>query len=389
MSNTYFSRSGAIPLSLDFDLSNAITDSNIDSYDTNSYLTSLIISSIFPHATRWAHLSLAAPLQGVLPIFQFLKSKIPRLLTTLILDLSCTPLIMPHEADIQQEMIPNQLEVENHNRLAIPLSLAGLDNLESLTMYGNSDPRVLFNWDLNVFPPSVKKIMLWNVRIQCKAPPLRQQCSNALQTLRLRSSLSLDNLLSILSSCIELEELTLDARISGSNMRQIDASVLQRKGIFMPKLKMLRLCVNETTTEFLDYLITPSLQTLDFSLDASSSGIEALRHLNYYLSRSQPKITTLILHDDTDMGEDDVIRLLHQFPHLEELRLLKQNLGDHILSALTLCREHARNVSSHGDSRPSLCPSLNRITFSSGNEFSSQCIIDFIKSRYVFIYFIS
>ena len=62
MSNTYFSRSGAIPLSLDFDLSNAITDSNIDSYDTNSYLTSLIISSIFPHATRWVEFPEIKPL---------------------------------------------------------------------------------------------------------------------------------------------------------------------------------------------------------------------------------------------------------------------------------------------------------------------------------------
>ena len=153
---TFLSRSGTVELSLDIDLVGSLYETGAMEEVTNNRLISAIVSNILPYSQQWRHLSIAAPLQYLLPIISLVNYGHAPRLETLLLDF------------FWEKTSPN---VGADEDIALPfrtvLDISRSQKLSALTVYGNCDDSVIIQWNPEQLPQTLSSLMLWNVCLEC------------------------------------------------------------------------------------------------------------------------------------------------------------------------------------------------------------------------------
>ncbi|KAH8112435.1 hypothetical protein DFH11DRAFT_1858152 [Phellopilus nigrolimitatus] len=357
--DVYLDRSGACPLSLDFDLSNAL-DTDTVQYETTIPFITLIVTAALTHSRRWQDLSLSAPSLPLLPVLAHLNpGTIPKL-ESLTLDFSSA------------EVLP-----ETQQRFEFTLDLESAESLSSLMIYGNSDPKIITKWNASNLPTSLSSVVLWNIQVDLNTRhaglyrnPMR---TNALRNLSLGAFINLEHFLDLLSASPLLEELTFDTH--STNQRTYsrpDQLRPSRPIIVLHRLHTLRTCAKASASDVLDNLFIPHLTHLEYVSDGYvTDTLEPGQKLASFLRRSHAPISYFMLADlHGDIHEDQLIELLRLMPAMEELHITKFDITDRTLDAL------AFNVGG-----PVLCKRLERISFRERSNFSPRAVIEFILSR--------
>ncbi|EJD01983.1 uncharacterized protein FOMMEDRAFT_157150 [Fomitiporia mediterranea MF3/22] len=385
---TYLSRSGKVGISLDIDLS-PLYEGQAAVGVEHRELVSPLISSILPYSHQWRHLSITAPLQYLTPIMDLVSSGSAPNVESLTLDFSCDS-IFPDFGMNESELLP----------FSVMLNAAPANCLKSLTIYGNADVRVILCCDLGNLSKSLSHVMFWNVHLEVNAnheTQLQPATSpmNSLRRLFLAALITSNDLIQTLRASPELVELTLDVELRADDLANGFDHMVE-----LVHLRKLRINVGESTSKILGKLQLPSLAFLEFTTDEGPEVRGVLPEVTSLLQRSNPPLIFCMICDGYgNVREEELIEFLWNAKQLEELRVIKKGLSNRVLKALTVkdissvsgVEAEPGGSSSVTDAKEPdgnanlgecrLCPRLFSVTFTAGNEFSPQAIIDLIVSR--------
>ena len=386
----YMRKSGNVPLSLDIDTSNLANVSAVQGRSVNDLHCEALVSSFLPHFHRWRHVFLRTPLNDMVPVFSFLSQQKTQL-ETLSLDFSCTPSLGFLDS------------AGRRDAFIVPLDMGNAPQMEGVIMYGNWDDRLLVEWNPGASPATLRCVMLWNVHLSIKGLPRNLVIPqlNSLQKLCLSTYLPPVDLLCLLRSSPELEELTLDVRLNGSDFDSSPLSFATRVDFSLAKLHTFRVYITESMAELFEYFAVPALRRLEVSTGRGPE-VPLLPRLVSLLSRSKASLDFVMIQDSLcNVREEQLIELLGCLEPVEELKVLAQGLSDITLQALTMesdvdtddgC-ESGEEDGDDWDARPrqtpgseasrarSLCPNLISLAFSAGNKMSPRALRRMILSR--------
>ncbi|TDL16603.1 hypothetical protein BD410DRAFT_795170 [Rickenella mellea] len=183
--------------------------------------------------------------------------------------------------------------------------------------------------------------------------------------------MSLDDLLSCLTYCPFLEELTLPIyEIWPSHHRQEIPSTIE-----LSRLREFSLTWSQNIDPgfLFDILFLPALQVLELSMDMDNDAYADWPHLKVMLTRSRPPLQSLRLFCIT-MKEQTLIDCISHTPSLVSLYVNGTECTDTTLNFLTM----DENINIHSRR---ICPHLETIDFDSRSHFSTSAMIAMILSR--------
>ncbi|KAL5514905.1 hypothetical protein ACEPAG_2221 [Sanghuangporus baumii] len=277
---------------------------------------------------------------------------------------------------------------------AAVLDVSRSKRLSSVTIYGNAVDSVVIYWRIGETPESLQRIMLWNILLKV-IPGSNSETfhANSLCKLSLAALIWTDDLLNMLETSPNLQDLTLDVQLIQPQQVWNDSNRI----VQLDKLRRFRFSVNESTSRLLDILYVPSLAFLEFACrDVMEAGSISLR-LMRFLRLSEPRLVFFMFSDLSGVvRERELTSLLEQITTVEELRIIKPGLTDTILRALAMMHECTLNEEESLDETvtdpdsarantiryaTSVCPRLVNITLTEQGRFTSQAVIDLLLSR--------
>ncbi|KAL5478243.1 hypothetical protein ACEPAI_2427 [Sanghuangporus weigelae] len=277
---------------------------------------------------------------------------------------------------------------------AAVLDVSRSKRLSSLTIYGIAVDSVVIYWRIGETPVSLQRIMLWNILLKViPGSNSKKFHTNSLCKLSLAALIWTDDLLHMLETSPNLQDLTLDIQLIRPQQVWNDSNRI----VQLDKLRRFRFSADESTSRLLDILYVPSLVFLEFACrDVMETGSVFLRFMRF-LQVSKPRLVFFMFSDLSGViRERELTSLLEQITTVEELRIIKPGLTDTILRALTMMHECTLNEeepldetvtdpdSSHTDTiryATSVCPRLVNITLTEQGRFTSQAVIDLLLSR--------
>ncbi|KAH8114693.1 hypothetical protein DFH11DRAFT_1592853 [Phellopilus nigrolimitatus] len=363
----WLARSGACPISLKLRY--------LGGSKSDFRSISMILAAILPHAKRWRHLDITAPLPCLVPILQLLGKNTPFLET-------CRFTIT--SGNMYSEL--EDLVFDRQNRLAfrmnaLPLDLTLAPSLQSLILKTDAHTDVVCAG----LPPTLRSLSLNNIDLLPGGPPglnLSFQCKN-LRTLVLQTSMSVSFMRMLGAAFPQLEDACFNVKHEVYTETPMD---IARNVTAFPRLHTLTLRAVSSSGEadlrtlgiFLDVLYLPALVQLSLII---SFALEAQwPHLAHNLARSRPPLAKLSI-EGMCLSEDVVLNILREVPHLVSLKLCVR-LTDRGLEELTLPETQLKvDNQNTGNAIARVCPYLARLDIPIASPCSSDAVIAMLLSR--------